>query len=350
MTSIKLHDIRIREIKPLISPALLQHELPVPHATALVVQQARADLAASIEGTDPRLLVIVGPCSIHDPVAALEYAEKLVTLRQAVRDKLYIVMRVYFEKPRTIIGWKGLINDPHLNGSHDINDGLRVARKLLLEINALGMPAATEFLDTITPQYIADLISWGAIGARTTESQVHRNLASGLSMPIGFKNSTNGDTEVAINAILSAQSSHCFLSVMDNGLSAIVDTAGNPYCHIILRGGSSGPNYSRQYVQAVKENLIAKNLLTKVMIDCSHGNSEKDYRRQAEVLNDVCQQLQNDDHNILGVMIESNLQAGRQDLIDGKSLEYGQSITDACIDWSTTEKLIHQLADSVRIA
>jgi len=349
MTAVKLHDIRIKEIKPLISPALLEHDLPVSAALADRITQCRQEIVNIIRGDDSRLLVIVGPCSIHDTQAALEYAEKLAGLKEDLKDKLCIVMRVYFEKPRTTIGWKGLINDPHLDGSCDINTGLRVARQLLLDINNLHVPAATEFLDTITPQYIADLISWGAIGARTTESQVHRHLASGLSMPIGFKNGTNGDIDIAVNAILSASASHSFLSVTHSGLSAIVSTLGNPDCHVILRGGSQGPNYSVDQVALVKQELNNKQLLPRVMIDCSHGNSQKDYRKQADVIDSVCQQVREKHHNILGVMVESHLCAGRQDLNDLKTLEYGKSITDACVDWPETVRLLKQLAQAVEV-
>ncbi len=347
MTNVKLQDLRIKEIKPLISPALLEHDLPVNAQLTDQIVKLRQEVARIVHGEDARLLVVVGPCSIHDTQAALEYAEKLVTLREELKDKLCLVMRVYFEKPRTTVGWKGLINDPYLDGSCDINRGLRIARKLLLDINSRGLPAATEFLDTITPQYIADLISWGAIGARTTESQVHRHLASGLSMPIGFKNGTHGDIDIAINAILSANVSHSFLSVTSSGLSAIVSTLGNQDCHVILRGGSHGPNYSADHVAIVQQQLIAKGLLPKAMIDCSHGNSLKDYKKQNLVIDSICQQMQRENHGILGVMIESHLQAGRQELQNAAHLEYGKSITDACIDWSETVTVLKKLAEAV---
>lgn len=345
MINITLHDIRIKEIKPLISPALLEHDLPVSPELAAQIIQYRQEIVKIVRGEEARLLVVVGPCSIHDTKAALEYAEKLATLRQKFKESLCIVMRVYFEKPRTTVGWKGLINDPQLDGSCDINTGLRLARSLLLDINKLGVPAATEFLDTITPQYIADLISWGAIGARTTESQVHRHLASGLSMPIGFKNGTNGDIDIAINAILSAGAPHSFLSVTNSGLSAIVSTLGNQDCHVILRGGSNGPNYSEDHVDAVKQQLMSKGLLPNIMIDCSHGNSLKDYTKQAMVVDSICKQLEKKHHGILGVMIESHLCAGRQDLKTPSDLKYGTSITDACIDWPETVRLLEKLAD-----
>lgn len=350
MTTVKLHDLRIKEIKPLISPALLEHDLPVSQELTDQIVRFRREIINIVRGEDPRLLVVVGPCSIHDTKAALEYAEKLVQLKEELKDKLCIVMRVYFEKPRTTMGWKGLINDPHLDGSCDINAGLRIARKLLLDINKIGLPAATEFLDTITPQYIADLISWGAIGARTTESQVHRHLASGLSMPIGFKNGTNGDIDIAVNAILSAGAAHSFLSVTSSGLSAIVRTLGNQDCHVILRGGSNGPNYLADHVAVVKQQLIAKGLLPKIMIDCSHGNSQKDYRKQADVVDSLCQQIGERDQGglaVTGVMIESHLYAGRQDLKDPNILEYGKSITDACVDWPETVRLLKMLAEAV---
>lgn len=349
MSDLKLHDMHIKNIKPLVSPALLESALPVDKTLTANILQFRAEIAKIVRGEDPRLLVVVGPCSIHDKKAALEYAEKLAVWREKLKEKVCIVMRVYFEKPRTTVGWKGLINDPHLNGTYDINSGLKAARELLLAINKKGLPAATEFLDTITPQYIGDLISWGAIGARTTESQVHRHLASGLSMPIGFKNSTNGDVVVAINAIVSASSPHSFLSVTHAGLSAIVSTAGNPDCHIILRGGSSGPNYTADHVVAAQKQLANKNVCTKLMVDCSHGNSQKDYKRQALVVESVCEQLQAGHSAVLGVMIESHLQAGRQDLKNPADLEYGKSITDACVDWQETEVLLQALADAVEV-
>lgn len=349
MTAVKLHDIRIKEIKPLLSPALLEHDLPVSLELADKIAEFRQEVASIVSGDDSRLLVVVGPCSIHDTKAALEYAGKLAGLREQLKDRLCIVMRVYFEKPRTTVGWKGLINDPQLDGSCDINAGLRIARKLLIDINSMGLPAATEFLDTITPQYIADLISWGAIGARTTESQVHRHLASGLSMPIGFKNGTNGDIDIAMNAILSAGAPHSFLSVTQSGLSAIVSTLGNPDCHVILRGGSSGPNYAAEQVAAVKQQLLFQHLRPHLMVDCSHGNSQKDYRKQVEVVDSICLQMQKTDHGILGVMIESHLNAGRQDLQQLGKLEYGKSITDACVDWSETVRLLMQLAAAVEV-
>jgi 3-deoxy-7-phosphoheptulonate synthase len=291
--------------------------------------------------------VIIGPCSIHDPEAALEYGKRLKVLREELGDRLEVVMRVYFEKPRTTVGWKGLINDPYLNDTFKINDGLRMGRKLLLDLTDMGMPTASEFLDMITPQYVADLISWGAIGARTTESQVHRELASGLSCPVGFKNGTDGNIKIASDAIRSASASHHFLSVTKYGHSAIVETAGNPDCHIILRGGKE-PNYSADHVGAIKQELEASKLPKKVMIDFSHANSSKQYQRQMVVAEDVASQIAGGEDAVFGVMIESHLVEGRQDLVEGQALTYGQSLTDACIGWSDTEKVLRQLADAVQ--
>jgi 3-deoxy-7-phosphoheptulonate synthase len=340
-------DVRIREIKELLPPIAHLYELPISEVASEVIYNARREISALLRGEDDRLLVIVGPCSIHDPAAALEYAEKLAVLCKEHSKELLVVMRVYFEKPRTTVGWKGLINDPHLDESYDINAGLRIARKLLLSINNLGMPAATEFLDMITPQYVADLISWGAIGARTTESQVHRELASGLSCPVGFKNGTDGNLRIAVDAIRAASQPHHFLSVTKSGHSAIVSTGGNPDCHVILRGGKE-PNYSAEHVRAAAAELAAVGLAQKVMIDFSHANSRKDYKRQMEVATDTAQQLAAGDTHIFGVMVESHLVEGRQDLKPGCELTYGQSITDACIGWSDTEDMLKTLADAVK--
>jgi 3-deoxy-7-phosphoheptulonate synthase len=340
-------DLRIREIKELLPPIAHLYELPITEVASEVIYNTRREIAAQLRGEDDRLLVIVGPCSIHDPAAALEYAEKLSALRKEYARELLVVMRVYFEKPRTTVGWKGLINDPHLDESYDINAGLRIARKLLLSINNLGMPAATEFLDMITPQYVADLISWGAIGARTTESQVHRELASGLSCPVGFKNGTDGNLRIAVDAIRAASQPHHFLSVTKSGHSAIVSTGGNPDCHVILRGGKE-PNYSAEHVRAAAAELAAVGLAQKLMVDFSHANSRKDYKRQMEVGDDIASQLAAGDTHIFGVMVESHLVEGRQDLKPGCQLTYGQSITDACIGWSETEKLLATLADAVK--
>lgn len=338
-----IDDVRIKEIKELLPPIAHLYELPITDKAAEVVHDTREEIAALVHGHDKRLLVIIGPCSIHDPVAALEYGRRLNVLREKYAKQLLIVMRVYFEKPRTTVGWKGLINDPRIDGSYDINYGLRLARKLLLELNNMGMPAATEFLDMITPQYFADLISWGAIGARTTESQVHRELASGLSCPVGFKNGTDGNLKIAIDAIGASSHPHHFLSVTKAGHSAIVRTSGNPDCHIILRGGKE-PNYSHEHVEAAVDELNKHQVTPYLMIDCSHANSRKDYRRQMEVAQDIAAQIQAGERHIMGVMVESNLMAGRQDNPEN----YGQSITDACIGWEETETMLQLLAQAAQ--
>ena len=339
----KTDDIRINGIDELLPPIAHLYELPLDDRAAELVESTRNQIADLIHGRDKRLLAVIGPCSIHDPKAALEYARRLLPLRQKYEKELLIVMRVYFEKPRTTVGWKGLINDPYLDGTFDINFGLRQARRLLLDLNNLGMPASTEFLDMITPQYYADLISWGAIGARTTESQVHRELASGLSCPVGFKNGTDGNLKIAIDAIGAASHPHHFLSVTKAGHSAIVHTAGNPDCHVILRGGKE-PNYSAEHVKAAAEQLDKAGVTPRLMVDFSHANSRKDYTRQMEVARDVAAQIRNGEQNIMGVMVESHLVEGRQD----KPETYGQSITDACIGWDTTEEMLALLADAVR--
>ncbi len=336
-------DVKIKEVKELLPPIAHLYELPISETAADLVYQTRQEVAKLVHGEDNRLLVIIGPCSIHDPKAALEYAERLLPLRKKYDKELLIVMRVYFEKPRTTVGWKGLINDPHLDGTFDINFGLRQARKLLLTLNDMGMPASTEFLDMITPQYYADLISWGAIGARTTESQVHRELASGLSCPVGFKNGTDGNLKIAIDAIGAASHPHHFLSVTKTGHSAIVHTSGNPDCHVILRGGKE-PNYSTEHVKDAAAQLEKAGVSPKLMVDFSHANSRKDYKRQMEVAEDVAQQIRNGENNIMGVMVESHLVEGRQD----KPETYGQSITDACIGWDKTEELLALLAEANR--
>lgn len=340
-------DIRIKEIKELLPPVALLEKFAVTDKAAATVFNARQAIHQILQSEDDRLLVVIGPCSIHDPAAALEYSKRLLELREELSDDLEVVMRVYFEKPRTTVGWKGLINDPYLDDSYQINDGLRIARKLLLDINDLGMPTAGEFLDMITPQYMADLMSWGAIGARTTESQVHRELASGLSCPVGFKNGTDGTIKVAIDAIAAAGSSHHFLSVTKFGHSAIVSTAGNQDCHIILRGGKE-PNYSAAHVSVVLRELEKNGLPPKVMIDFSHANSAKQYQRQNAVAEDVGAQIAAGQQAIFGVMIESHLVEGRQDLVPGQPLTFGQSITDACIGWDDTENVLRHLAASVR--
>lgn len=338
-------DLRVKHIDELLPPIAHLYELPINEQASELVAQTRQQIADILHGKDNRLLVIIGPCSIHDPKAALEYAQRLLPLRQKYAKELLIVMRAYFEKPRTTVGWKGLINDPHLNGTHDINFGLRQARKLLLELNNLGMPASTEFLDMITPQYYADLIAWGAIGARTTESQIHRELASGLSCPVGFKNGTDGNLKIAINALGAASHPHHFLSVTKAGHSAIVHTAGNRDCHVILRGGNGAPNYSSEHVKAAAEQLTQAGLPAKLMVDCSHANSRKDFKRQMEVAQDIATQIQNGEQNIIGVMVESHLVEGRQN----EPVVYGQSITDACIGWEDTEKLLALLAEANRV-
>lgn len=340
-------DIRIKEIKELLPPVALLEKFAVTDKAAATVFNARQAIHQILQSEDDRLLVVIGPCSIHDTAAALEYSKRLLELREELSDDLEVVMRVYFEKPRTTVGWKGLINDPYLDDSYQINDGLRIARKLLLDINDLGMPTAGEFLDMITPQYMADLMSWGAIGARTTESQVHRELASGLSCPVGFKNGTDGTIKVAIDAIAAAGSSHHFLSVTKFGHSAIVSTAGNQDCHIILRGGKE-PNYSAGHVSVVLRELEKNGLPSKVMIDFSHANSAKQYQRQNAVAEDVGAQIAAGQQAIFGVMIESHLVEGRQDLVPGQPLTFGQSITDACIGWDDTENVLRHLAASVR--
>lgn len=323
-------------------------ELPLTETASNTVANARRDAEAILKGTDDRLVVVVGPCSIHDPDAALEYGGRLLEKMAALHADLCLIMRVYFEKPRTTVGWKGLINDPHLDGSFSINNGLRVGRKLLLDLTNMGLPAGSEFLDTISPQFIADLISWGAIGARTTESQVHRELASGLSMPVGFKNGTDGTIQIAIDAIGAAQHPHHFLSVTKQGISAIVATAGNDSCHVILRGGNSGPNYAAADVDQVSAQLKKAGLPHRVMVDCSHGNSSKDHARQPIVAHDIATQIAAGSEQIFGVMIESHLVEGRQNQQPGQPLAYGQSITDACISWETTEDVLEELAAAVR--
>jgi 3-deoxy-7-phosphoheptulonate synthase len=339
-------DVRISEIKELLPPVALLERFPLSQKAADCVFDARKSIHNILTKKDDRLLVVIGPCSIHDPVAALEYANKLLPLREKYKDTLEIVMRVYFEKPRTTVGWKGLINDPFMDNSFKINDGLRMARKLLLELNDLGMPASSEFLDMISPQYIADLISWGAIGARTTESQVHRELASGLSCPVGFKNSTDGTIKTALDAIGAAVAPHHFLSVTKFGHSAIIATKGNPDCHIILRGGKQ-PNYSAQDVTDVKAGLDKAGLAHNVMIDFSHANSLKQFKKQMDVSTDVSAQISNGEQAIFGVMVESHLVEGRQDLVNGKAATYGQSVTDACIGWPDSEALLEQLSAAV---
>lgn len=338
-------DLRIHNIKELLPPIALMEKFPAPMNAKEAVFNGRKAIHDILNNKDSRLLVIIGPCSIHDPKAALEYASKLVLLREKFKDRLEIVMRVYFEKPRTTVGWKGMINDPFLDNSCHINEGLRMARDLLVKINEKGLPTAGEYLDMITPQYIADLMSWGAIGARTTESQVHRELASGLSCPVGFKNGTNGSIKVAVDAIGAASSSHHFLSVTKFGHSAIVETAGNKDCHVILRGGKE-PNYDANSIAEVTSQLEKANLNNKIMVDFSHANSQKKFKQQLAVCDDICSQIKNGNQNIFGVMVESFLEEGNQKLVDGKAEVFGQSITDACIGWDDTETLLLNLYEA----
>ena len=343
----KTDDLRIREIKELAPPAHVLGELGITDKAAKTVVDARQQIHRVLHGADDRLVVIMGPCSIHDVKAAKEYAGKLLDAKQKLARELVIAMRVYFEKPRTTVGWKGLINDPNLDGSFNINEGLRVARRLLLDLNESGMPVGCEFLDMITPQYIADLVAWGAIGARTTESQVHRELASGLSCPVGFKNGTDGNIKIAVDAIRAAQAPHHFLSVTKGGHSAIVSTTGNEDCHVILRGGKQ-PNYDAASVDAAAKGLAEAGIPARVMIDFSHGNSSKNPQKQIDVGGDVARQVAGGEERIFGIMMESHLKAGRQDLVPGKPLQYGVSITDGCVSWEDSRSLLDQLADAVR--
>jgi 3-deoxy-7-phosphoheptulonate synthase len=342
----QVRDRRIASVRPLVSPIQLLSELPLTGEHEKTVVAGRDAVAQVLDGIDDRLLVLVGPCSVHDPVAALDYAQRLAEVADQVSNELCIVMRVYFEKPRTTVGWKGLINDPGLDGSFAVNDGLRTARALLLEILALDLPVGCEFLDPITPQYLADTVSWGSIGARTAQSQIHRQLTSGLSMPVGIKNSTEGDVQAAVDAITAARSGHVFTGITEEGTAAILTTTGNPDCHLVLRGGSSGPNYDALSVAAALARLSVAGLAPRVVIDASHGNSGKDHTRQPEVVADVSTRVAAGDRTLVGVMVESFLEAGRQDLHLGgaKALTYGQSVTDACIDWATTLGVIDQLA------
>jgi 3-deoxy-7-phosphoheptulonate synthase len=339
-------DLRIRTMRELMTPAQLLTDCPRDDATTATVTGARAQVQKILRGEDDRLVVVIGPCSIHDPVAALDYARRLAAQRTRHAGTLEIIMRVYFEKPRTTVGWKGLINDPDLDGSFNINKGLHLARQLLLDVNRLGLPAGCEFLDITTPQYFADLVAWGAIGARTTESQVHREMASGLSCPVGFKNGTDGNARIAIDAVQAAAHPHHFLAVTKHGKSAIAATTGNADCHVILRGGKT-PNYDAASVATVCEQLAAAGLAPRVMVDASHGNSSKKPENQPQVVADMAEQITAGGTRISGVMVESHLQAGRQDLVPGKPLQYGQSITDGCIDWDTSVRVLDTLAAAV---
>jgi 3-deoxy-7-phosphoheptulonate synthase len=341
-------DTRIIGYEPLLAPAALLAELPLGASRETTVEQGRTEIRRVLDGDDDRLLVVVGPCSVHDPKAALDYARQLADVRRSLSEDLLIVMRVYFEKPRTVTGWKGLINDPDLNGSYDVHKGLRAARRLLLDIVELGLPVACEWLDPVTPQYIADAVAWGAIGARTTESQIHRQLASGLSMPMGFKNGTDGDAQVAIDACRAAAAKHTFFGVTPAGAAAVVTTAGNADCHIILRGGRSGPNYHGGDVSAALDLLTKAKLPRRIMVDASHGNSEKDYRRQSIVAEALAEQIAAGEPGLVGIMLESFLQAGRQEPGPLEGLVYGQSVTDGCMDIDTTAGVLNGLAAAVR--
>jgi 3-deoxy-7-phosphoheptulonate synthase len=344
MSTRKIQDLHVVATQPLVAPRLLKDELPVDEAVVETVVNARETIRQILNGSDRRILCVVGPCSIHEPSAALDYATRLAQIRRALAGQLFIIMRVYFEKPRTTVGWKGLINDPHMDDSCDVEAGLRIARRLLLDINRMGLPAGTEMLDPITPQYIADMISWTAIGARTTESQTHREMASGLSMPVGFKNTTEGNLQIAINAIESSRRPHSFLGITQDGVTAIVRTSGNPNTHVVLRGGKS-PNYDARSIEECQRLLAKAGLEPRVMVDCSHAQTSKDYTRQPAVLDALVEQVSRGSRAIMGVMLESNIGAGNQPLAsDRGQLRYGVSITDPCIDWSTTERCLSDAA------
>jgi 3-deoxy-7-phosphoheptulonate synthase len=340
-------DLRITDVKEILSPEELMVDLPLSEQASITVHNARQGIYRILDGKDDRLVVIIGPCSIHDPAAAIEYAEKLKVLVEELKHDLLIVMRVYFEKPRTTVGWKGLINDPDLDGSFHINKGVRKARDLLLRLSDMGIPAGHEYLDLISPQYISDLVSWGAIGARTTESQGHRELASGLSCPVGFKNGTDGRIQIAIDAIGAANNPHNFMSLTLKGHSAIFSTSGNPYTHVILRGGSR-PNYDRESVNEAAEKLESAGVNKRLMVDCSHANSMKKFEKQIDVCRDIAHQLKTGQNNIFGLMIESHLVEGKQNIVEGQPLTYGQSITDGCIGWDDSAMLLRELAEAVR--
>jgi len=341
-------DTHITGYEPLLSPSALLQELPLTDQAAPTVERTRREVRAVLDGSDDRLLVIAGPCSVHDPVAALDYAGRLRALRDQSQADLLIVMRVYFEKPRTVTGWKGLINDPGMDGRHDVHRGLRTARQLLLDIVALGLPVGCEWLDPITPQYIADTVTWGAIGARTTESQVHRQLASGLSMPVGFKNGTDGDVQVAVDACRASATGHTFFGVTPHGVAAVVTTAGNPDTHVILRGGRGGPNYEASHIAKALDLITGAGRPRRLMVDASHGNSGKDHRRQPLVAASIAQQVAAGEDGLTGVMLESFLRAGKQEPGPPATLSYGQSVTDACMDFETTEATVSELAAAVR--
>jgi len=345
-----LDEQRTVRISPLVAPSVVRTEHAPDEVAAATVRSGRADTVGILDGTDDRLLVVVGPCSVHDPAAAMDYARRLAAKADELRDELHIVMRVYFEKPRTTLGWKGLLNDPHLDGTYDINTGLRIGRKLLLDVSSLGLPVGCEFLDPILPQYYADLVTYGAIGARTAASQVHRQLCSALSMPVGIKNSTEGDVQVAVDGTRAAAASHVFPGTDLDGQAALIQTVGNPDCHVILRGGSSGPNYDVETVADTLARLRKAGLPERVVVDASHGNSSKNHEKQVDVVTDIAERIVAGEKGIVGLMLESFIEAGRQDLTLGKAdeLEYGKSITDACIDWATTADQLDRLAAAVR--
>ncbi|KAF9915754.1 3-deoxy-7-phosphoheptulonate synthase [Lobosporangium transversale] len=346
-----MEDLRVSGYNPLLPPQIIQEEIPMSDVSRKVVSLARQQAAKILRGDDDRLIVIVGPCSIHDPKAALEYASRLKPVAENLAGELLIIMRAYFEKPRTTVGWKGLINDPDIDGTFQINKGLRIARDLLCRLTDMGIPVGCELLDTISPQFLADLISWGAIGARTTESQLHRELASGVSFPLGFKNGTDGNISIAVDAIRAAAKPHHFLGVTKQGLAAITNTKGNELCHLILRGGNGGPNYEKEHIEKTREGLAKAKLPEVIMVDCSHGNSKKQHKNQVLVSADLANQIRAGDKSIVGVMIESNLVEGRQDVgPEGRdALVYGQSITDACVHWDDTVKMLEDLADAIRV-
>ena len=343
-----LDNQHVMDLKPLVSPREVKTKLPITDAVSELVFETRQAIRHILHGQDKdRLVVIVGPCSIHDPQSAFEYAERLRTIAASVRDRLLIVMRTYFEKPRTTVGWKGLINDPHLDGSCDIATGIELARTILLHVNELGVPCALELLDPVTPQYTADLVSWAAIGARTTESQTHREMASGLSMPVGFKNGTEGNLSVALNAMIAASTPHHFVGINADGLTSVVKTTGNPDRHIVLRGGGGKPNYGREDVARAETAVAGEGIVRPIMVDCSHDNSSKDHRRQGQVARDVVQQFREGRQSIMGLMLESHLNPGKQTWQRGRPLEHGVSITDACIGWEETETLLNELAEAL---
>ncbi|CAO3697695.1 unnamed protein product [Rhizopus stolonifer] len=345
-----MEDTHISGYNALVSPSYLQEEFPLSESSQNTVKKGRQECSDILQGKDDRLVVIVGPCSIHDPVAAKEYCQRLLKVKEKLQGELLIIMRAYFEKPRTTVGWKGLINDPDINNSYNINKGLRIGRKLLSDLTDLGMPVAVELLDTISPQYLADLMSWGAIGARTTESQLHRELASGVSFPVGFKNGTDGNVRVAVDGIGSASAPHHFLGVTKNGTISIVHTSGNPDCHVILRGSNSGPNYAQEHVQKARAVMESSGVRPNIMIDCSHGNSCKDHRNQPKVCLDLGQQIAAGEDSLVGVMIESHINEGKQSVPEAgpAALKYGVSITDACVNFETTETMLENLAEAIK--